>query len=103
MVRAGVCGLSPAIALFGFLCPGVSIAMDAFARNPRLRHLLYQPQAQPRPSVVANALVEPNWLSVGLQDAPKHPPVIALPATFDVRDAGHVAWLLDTIEHALAD
>ena len=77
--------------------------MDTFGSNLRIRHLLCQPQAQSRPSVVANALVEPDWLSVGLQEAPKAPPLIALPATFDAGDADDVKWLLDTIEHALGD
>jgi hypothetical protein len=77
--------------------------MDTFGNNLRVRHLLCQPHAQSRPSAVANALVEPNWLSVGLQEAPKATPLIALPATFDAGDADHVKWLLDTIEHALAD
>ena len=56
-----------------------------------------------RPTVVAAARIEADRSFVGPQNAPQHPPVVALPATFDVKDADHVAWLLDTIQHALAD
>jgi hypothetical protein len=89
--------------LFGFLCRGVSTAMNTLATSLRHRTPVRERRPQSPLNPVANARVEANRLPAGPLGAPKQPPLITLPATFDVGDADHVGWLLDTVERALAE